>query len=173
MKKILILIVLFISPVLVNASSIGMPLVYENSTSISIGATVDPNVDYESICSNNNIKSAFKTIGYVIQIVRWIVPLMLIVLGMIDFGKAAIASDDTALSKASSTLIRRFVAGLVVFFIPTIVMAILNALEITNGIEDETDTQFGACTKCLFDPFNSCNTGGSSSTTSDVEDTTE
>ena len=69
-------------------------------------------IDYNSLCSNPNIKKAAQLIGYIIQIIRWIVPLMLIVFGMLDFGKATIASDDNAIKKATSTLIRRTVAGI-------------------------------------------------------------
>lgn len=107
-------------------------------------------INYNSLCENRNIKQTMKLIGYLVQVIRWIVPLIIIVLGMIDFGKATIESDDKALSKATASLIRRLVAGVVVFFIPTIVLGLLNAIEITKGIEDETNSQFGACTKCIF-----------------------
>ena len=107
-------------------------------------------INYNSLCENRSIKQTMKLIGYLVQVVRWIVPLIIIVLGMIDFGKASIESDDKALNKATASLIRRIVAGVVVFFIPTIILGLLNAIEITKGIEDETNSQFGACTKCIF-----------------------
>ena len=61
------------------------------------------NVDYSSICSletegNKGIRQTFKMVGYFIQLIKWIVPLIIIVLGMIDFGKASI----NTLSKLSS-----------------------------------------------------------------------
>lgn len=111
---------------------------------------------YSGLCSNNDIKSAFKIIGYVILVIKWIVPLIIIVLGMIDFGKATISNDEKALNKATGALIRRFIAGVVIFFIPTIVMTALNVVQVSKGIEKDTDTNFGTCTKCLFDPVNSC-----------------
>ncbi|MBQ8902230.1 MAG: hypothetical protein IJY87_04080 [Bacilli bacterium] len=113
-------------------------------------------LNYDSLCSDNNIKSAVKIIGYIILVIKWIVPLIIIVLGMIDFGKAAISNDEKAVNKATGALIRRFIAGIVIFFIPTIIMAALNAIQISKGIEKDTNTTFGACTKCLFDPVNSC-----------------
>lgn len=116
-------------------------------------------LDYSSLCSNPGFKQAAKILGFVIMIIRWIVPLIIIVLGMVDFGKAAISNDEKALNKATASLIRRFVAGIVIFFIPTIIMAALNVVQVSKGIEKDTDTNFGACTKCLFDPVNSCNTG--------------
>lgn len=118
--------------------------------------TLAARLDYSSLCSNEGFKQAAKIIGYVIMIVKWIVPLLIMVLGMIDFGKAVVSNDEKAVNKATSSLIRRIVAGLVIFFIPTIVMAALNLVKVSKGIEKNTDTNFGACTKCLFDPVNSC-----------------
>lgn len=127
-------------------------------------------LDYNSICSNatagnRGIRQTFKMVGYLIQIIKWIVPLIIIVLGMVDFGKAAISNDEKAINKALFALVRRLLAGIVIFFIPTIVMAILNAIEVYKGLDENfidpitnevVESQFGACTKCLFDPYNSC-----------------
>jgi len=133
-KKYGLLILILLLPIVVNAS----------------------NINYNSICSEKGVMDAMRIIGYVIQVCRWIAPLILMVLGMVDFGKAAIASDEKALSNATASLIRRFVASVVIFFIPTIVLALLNAIEITKGIEDKNNSQFGACTKCIFDPIGEC-----------------
>lgn len=116
--------------------------------------------DYERICYEPGVMNAMKIIGYVILVCRWIVPLIIIVLGMIDYGKAAVSNDDKALNKATAALIRRFVAGVLVFLIPTIIVAILNitiSTDISLEGEGKTtigDTNFGHCTKCLFDPEN-------------------
>lgn len=113
-------------------------------------------VNYNKICNQQEILDAMKIVGYVIQVVRWIAPLMLIVFGMIDFGKASIANDEKALGLATSSLIRRFLASIIIFFIPTIILAILEVTDVTGGIEDKNNTSFGKCTKCLFDPANEC-----------------
>lgn len=113
-------------------------------------------LDYNSICSEDGVKKAARIIGYVVQVLRWIVPFIIIVLGMVDFGKAVLSNDEKAVNKATGALIKRLIAGVIVFFIPTIIMAILNVIKVTNGIENETNSQFGACTKCIFDPNGSC-----------------
>lgn len=127
----------------------------DGSEAYSCGATAS-RLNYDSLCSDNDIKSAVKIVGYIFLVIKWIVPLIIIVLGMIDFGKAAISNDEKAVNKATGALIRRFIAGIVIFFIPTIIMAALNAIQISKGIEKDTNTTFGACTKCLFDPVNNC-----------------
>lgn len=69
------------------------------------------------------------------------------------WGKAIVASDVKAISKATASLIKRVIAGMVVYIIPIIVLGILNAIEITKGIEKENSSDFGTCTKCIFAPF--------------------
>lgn len=115
----------------------------------------DQRLNYESLCSNSGIKQAVKIIGYVISVCKWVIPLIIIILGMIDFSKAVISNDEKALSVATTSLIKRFIVGVIVFLLPTIVMAILKGVKVTNGIESN---EFGACTTCLFDPSN-CGTG--------------
>jgi len=116
---------------------------------------------YASLCSTDNksttqVRLAFKMAGYVIQIIKWLIPILIVVLGMVDFGQAVISNDEKALSKSLASLTKRLIAGVVVFFIPSIIMGILSVIEITKGIEKESNSNFGACTKCLFDPFDSC-----------------
>lgn len=106
--------------------------------------------DFKNICSNDDILQAFQIIGYVLNIIKILVPLILIVVGMIDFGKAVISSDEKALSKAASSLVKRFISGIIIFFIPTIVFALLNFTEIT--LENGNVGRFRSCTKCLLKP---------------------
>ncbi len=117
-------------------------------------------LNYDSICAEENpgIRQAAKIVGYVVAIIKWVVPLIIIALGAVDFFKAMIANDDKEISKAGQKLIKRIIFGVVVFLIPTIIKAFIGFLEITNGIEKDEDTNFGACTKCIADPFNDCET---------------
>ena len=107
-------------------------------------------LDYENLCSTNDgIQNAVRIIGYVVAIIKWVAPLIIIVLGMVDFGKAAISDDEKALSKATGALLRRIIAGVVIFFIPTLIIAVLNFVEITGGLENSNN--FKACTECVLD----------------------
>lgn len=86
-------------------------------------------------------------VGWVVFILKIVIPLALIVLGMVDLGKAVIASDDKAISKSVNQLLHRFIAAVVVFFVPTIVSAIFNAVLGTNiGQEGSGINQ---CVQCV------------------------
>ena len=104
-------------------------------------------VDYENICSNQNILNAVRIIGDVVNILKWIVPIIIIIFGVIDFVKAVVSSDEDASSKASKALLRRFISGVAVFLVPTILFGILNIIEVTTDIQSE----FIACTECILD----------------------
>ena len=53
------------------------------------------------------------------------IPIILIVLGTFDLGKAVISSDDKAVKEAQSKLIKRCIYAIAVFFIVTIVNLVL------------------------------------------------
>ena len=72
---------------------------------------------------------------------------------MVDLGKAVIASDDKAISKAVGQLVRRFIAAVVLFFVPTIVSAIFNALDV---VEVGEGSDFNICVQCAVG--NACDT---------------
>ena len=83
-------------------------------------------------------------LGYVVLIIKIVIPLMLIIMGMVDLGKAVVSSDEKQMSKSVSSLIRRFIAAVIVFFVPTIISALFGALKI---ITDDSD--YYTCVECL------------------------
>ena len=126
---------------------------------ILIVIILSPNVfaarlDYNSLCTSDvGVRQAARIVGYLVAVARWLVPGIIMVLGMVDFFKVVISSDDKELSKATGRLIKRMIAGVIVFLVPTIILAILDLIQITGGIEKENNQNFGACTKCIFAPF--------------------
>ncbi|MBE6156176.1 MAG: hypothetical protein E7161_00305 [Firmicutes bacterium] len=84
-------------------------------------------------------------LGLVVNLIRIIIPLILIILGMLDLGKAVVNSDEKAVSKAVGTLAKRFVGALIMFFIPTIISAIFSALTTINLTSGDANV----CMQCL------------------------
>ena len=60
------------------------------------------------------------------------IPIILIVLGMIDLGKAVMAGKEDEMKKAQSALLKRCIYAVAVFFVVTIVTLIFN-LFATSG----------------------------------------
>lgn len=91
-------------------------------------------------------------LGYAVMVIKIVIPLILIVLGMVDLGKAVVSSDEKAINKSVGILLRRFIAAVIIFFIPTIVSAIFNALSL---MDDGTKADYNVCVQCVT-AVNSC-----------------
>ncbi len=109
-----------------------------------------PNVDLENICQNDGVRKSMKIIGYVVLVSKYLVPILIIVFGVLDFFKAITSNDENAINKASKSLLKRVIAGFAVFLAPSIVYGLLNITGVVGDELDGNNTQFGNCTKCIF-----------------------
>ena len=107
------------------------------------------NVEGLNFCDENGVKMTLNIIGYVVFAAKIIVPLLLIIMGTIDFTKALTSSDDKAVKDAFGKLVRRIIAGVIVFFIPTIFNFAFSLIDEMNE-----QSEFSQCSSCLFTPFN-------------------
>ena len=74
-------------------------------------------------------------VRFVINLIKFIVPILLILMGAIDFSKVVISNDDKELTKATSKFIKRAIAGASVFLVIFFVQLLLNLLgEQSNGM---------------------------------------
>ena len=64
----------------------------------------------------------------VFPIIQIGIPIILIVLGTIDLGKAVISSDDKEVKGAQSRLIKRCIYAVAIFFVVTIVTLLMSLL---------------------------------------------
>lgn len=64
------------------------------------------------------------------QYIRIIVPILIIVLGTLDFAKAVLAGKEDNMKKAQSTFVKRLIAGIIVFFVPLLVDVIMDLADI-------------------------------------------
>ena len=84
-----------------------------------------------SFCSDT--VSMWKFIGEIIYIIRIVIPVLIILLGTLDLGKAVMAGEDKKIKEAQKTFIKRIIYGVAIFFIFTIVEVIFGLL----GVETE------------------------------------
>ncbi len=92
--------------------------------------------------------SIWKLIGDILTIFKIVIPVIIIIMGAIDLGKAVVSSDEKEIKKATSSLMRRFIAGIIIFFIPTIVNVVFNILD--NFGEVRSD--YTICSSCVASP---------------------
>ena len=79
-------------------------------------------------------KDLKNAIDIALNVVRIVVPILLIVLTTVDFGQVVISNDKDAMPKAISKAIKRGIAALVIFFIPFLVDLIIDWLNTYSGI---------------------------------------
>lgn len=117
---------------------------------IGIVGTVD------GFCANT--ANVWQLVGIVLLVFKIVIPIILIILGMIDLGKAVISSDDKAISKSAKALAMRIVAAVVIFFIPTLISAIFSLIAAFNN---DVKADFDVCKTCITSPNKSKDVEGS------------
>lgn len=71
----------------------------------------------------------------VIKLLQWGIPMVLILFGMVDLGKAVMAGKEDEMKKAQGTLIKRCVYAVAVFLVVTIVTFVMGLVGSTNWKE--------------------------------------
>ena len=100
------------------------------------------NVD--NFCTETS--NIWRTVGYFLLVFKIVIPIILIILGMVDLGKAVISSDDKAVSKAAKSLLMRVIAAVCIFFVPTIVSFVIQL------VDTSVDNKNEVCAKCISSP---------------------
>ena len=93
-------------------------------------------------------KELLSFVGYLLLIFKIVIPMIIIVYGMIDFGKAVVAEKDDDIKKSAKSLGRRAIAGIIIFFIPTIVVWVFEQV----GTYKTDSQNFKQCKACLLSP---------------------
>lgn len=98
-----------------------------------------------AVCHNGGVLKAIRIISYVILVIKIMVPVILIIMAIKDLAKAVIEGDEGDIAKFVPLFIGRFVTGVAIFFIPTLVNTMMSA---ASGY-DKTEAKFTDCGKCL------------------------
>ena len=86
------------------------------------------------ICTNTSVLTIIRLLLIVFNVIKIVIPLILIIIVTIDVFKAIVSNEDNALSKVIKNSTNRLVAAILIFFVPTIVFAIINVIHADNTI---------------------------------------
>lgn len=67
-------------------------------------------------------------VKFILGIIQWVVPIILIMLGTIDLVKAVIAGKEDDIKKNQQVLFKRLIAAVIVFIIPLLVGIIMGLI---------------------------------------------
>lgn len=85
------------------------------------------------ICNNEYLQPFINIVSTIINLIKIGVPIILIVLGMIDMGKAVASQKDDKIKAGQKILISRLITGGIVFFIVAIVQMLVSIIEGATG----------------------------------------
>ena len=90
-------------------------------------------------------------VGWALTIFKIVIPLIIIALGLLDLGKAAISSKPEEIKKSAMSLVWRLVGGIVIFFVPTIIMLVFGF--VSGFGTNKANVDFDVCYKCITSPW--------------------
>lgn len=89
-------------------------------------------------------------VGWVLTIVKIAIPFIIVILGVMDLGKAVVASKDDEIKTATKRLLWRAVAGVAIFLMPSIIVWLFGTIDdFANGYNQG----FAVCETCLLTPW--------------------
>lgn len=87
----------------------------------------------------NGLAPILTIIYHVLQVFWILIPIALIVFGTIDLGKAVISSDEKEVKASQGRLIKRFIYAALVFFVPILVIAVMDL--VASSVQEEADAE--------------------------------
>ena len=93
-------------------------------------------------CSESGVKAVFGLIKTAISIIRWVVPIGLVVMTSIDLFTKVLNPDD---KDAQKKILNRAIAAIIVFFVPIIVNLTLKLVDVGMGNDYNTKSSVSEC----------------------------
>lgn len=113
------------------------------------------NFDLGTFCTE--AKDILTFVGWALTIFKVAIPFIIIAYGIMDLGKAVTASKDEEIKTAAKRLLFRAIAGICIFFVPTIVLWLFGTV---NSFNDATaGGKFDVCENALLRPWGAGNDG--------------
>lgn len=103
-----------------------------------------------NFCSS--ISPLLHSIGQIINIFKVSLPLILIVIGIFDIGKAVISSKSDDVRKNMTHFVYRILVCILIFFIPIICLTLFNFIGEFSAIRKNSGLDYEVCYNCLFNP---------------------
>lgn len=79
-------------------------------------------------CADQDLLTILSVVHAAINVITFVIPIILIVMGIIDIAKAVTSSDEKKAKEAQKQFVTRAIYAVVIFLIPTIVSLLFNLL---------------------------------------------
>lgn len=75
-------------------------------------------------------------VSTIVTIMKFGIPVLLIIFGMLDLGKAVMASKEDEIKKGQQLFIKRVIAAVIAFFVVFVVQLVVNVAASGNEVDD-------------------------------------
>ena len=118
----------------------------------------DPGDPYQQhigdyFCGQDEVVLALRTIGLLIILAKFAIPIIIIFIGTIDLSKTVVAGTQDSLHKQFKALGWRVLIGLIIMFSPTFINAVLSGLAYYQIVSEDINR----CQNCLLNPLGTGN----------------
>lgn len=96
-------------------------------------------------------QAIWQFLGHIVNILQIAIPIIIVLLGTLDLGKAVMAGEDKKIKEAQKMLIMRLIYGVAVFFVITIVKIVFGLVG-SVGEENTTTGSGQKCFACISSP---------------------
>lgn len=79
-----------------------------------------------------------RVVGTIINLIKIAVPILLIIFGMLDLGKAVMAQKEDEIKKGQQMFVKRLIAAAIVFFVVVIVQFAVSLIRSADATDDST-----------------------------------
>lgn len=118
---------------------------------------------YKSCGSSEKIPAALPILVHnVISLVKILIPILLIILGMLDFGKAVVSNDEKTMNESKSKFIKRVIGAVAIFLVVAVTQFIFKAINLNSS------NDIISCIDCFIN--NNCHLIYTTETTNDNAD---
>lgn len=98
-----------------------------------------------SWCYDSSTATIQNIVSTIILIIEIAVPILLIIFGMLDLGKAIVASKEDEIKKSQQTFVKRLISAALVFLVIFIVKLVINVVGSASGDDKIADNSFWSC----------------------------
>jgi len=96
-------------------------------------------------CESNAGKRIFSFLGEIFDKIMIVIPIIIIIMGMIDFIKIIVSQKDDEMKKAQNLFIKRLIYGISIFFVPPLITFVIG---LVGG------NTLNPCMSCFIDSSN-------------------
>ena len=89
-----------------------------------------------SLCSKPEVMEVMRIVNLSLNIIRILAPVLLVLVSIIKLFKAVVDASDDKLENAKRTLPLNFLVAAMIFFIPMLILSIINLVSPENDIKD-------------------------------------